>query len=453
MSGWFLVSLLACRAGGSLVPAPPRPGVEGRNVLLVVLDDVGTDRIASYGEHPVPARTPTLDRLAASGVRLSRAYAFPTCSTTRAALFTSRYGRRTGVSFNVKSDADEGLPHREVTIPEILGASTVPYTSAGVGKWHLEPRDKQSTADPLAQGFSSFAGPLGNLRSHESFYDYAWHARDGSVEPHTTTYLTTREIDEALALIETLPEPWFLYVSLHAPHHPWEAPPDALLAEPLPQDRRQLADLYDAMVEAADTELGRLVAQIDPSDTLVMVLGDNGTPNETIRPPTDPKRVKNSVFEGGIRVPWIVAGAGVPGGRVIDDLVSVVDVLPTLAEMSGLDVTQLSAPIDGRSLWPVLLDEPRGPRHPVFVEKYFPRGPKVSKQALVEERYKLIRHGDGFVGLFDLQDRHIEGDNLLSAPLTDEAGAAHARLLARLDALDRELGDGWFTEDEGLSCR
>ncbi|HHO52749.1 MAG TPA: hypothetical protein ENK18_18205 [Deltaproteobacteria bacterium] len=439
---------------GACRPAPaqlePRPGVAGRNVLLVLLDDVGVDRIASYGVHPRPARTPTLDRLADRGVRFSRAYAFPTCSTTRSALLTSRYGRRTGVSHNVKSDASRGLPHREVTIAEVLGAGAVPYTSAGVGKWHLEPREVQSVADPLAQGFTSFSGPLGNLEADESFHDYTWHVGDGSVQTHTTTYLTTREIDEALALLQRLPEPWFLYLSLHAPHSPWDPPPDALLAEPLPVSARGLSDRYDAVLEAADTELARLMDQIDPSDTLVMVLGDNGTPGKVTRPPTNPRRAKGTVHEGGIRVPWIVLGAGVPGGRVIDERISVVDVLPTLAEMSGIDLDTLPAPIDGHSLWPLLLDEPHEPRPPVFIEKYFVNGPGASRQALIEDRYKLIRTGTGDESLFDLQARRTDGPDLLEAPLSPEAQEAYARLSFQLDALDRELQGGWL---DSPGCR
>lgn len=428
---WTL-ALLALSCGPSRTPqgfvrTDPHPTVGEKNLLLVLLDDVSADRVSPYGG---PARMPTLDGLASQGVRLDQAYAYATCSPTRSALLTGRYTRRTGIGFNVKSDATSGLPHDETLVPELLRDAARPWTSAGIGKWHLTPHEERSVADPRAQGFASFEGPLGNLLVPETYTDYTWYTSDGRIEPHQTAYLTTREVDAALAHVARLPEPWFLYLSLHAPHAPFHAPPEALVTIPVAPDA-PIADRYDAMLEAADHELGRLLDAVDLTDTVVMVLGDNGTPRKAVRPPRRPGQGKNSFWEGGIRVPWIVAGPGIPAGQRRDGFVSVVDVYPTVAAMAGLRPERTEAPLDGRSLWPLVLEGDRTGRDELFVERYDPAHPKSSWTVLRHGALKLVRDGEEGTMVFDM--RHgPEGRRLPSA---EAAGP----LLSRLESLEASL--------------
>jgi arylsulfatase A-like enzyme len=430
--------------------AAPRDDVAGKNVLVVLLDDVATDRIGAYGEHERPARTPTLDALAAEGLRFTEAYAYPVCSPSRAAFLTGRHGRRTGIGYNVRPDADYSLPLHEGLIPELMAAGQVPYTSAGVGKWHLQPRNGQTIQHPLQHGFDHWSGSIGNLVKPDTYRDYSWYHPDGTVEEHASDYLTSREIDEAVRLVTTLPEPWFVLAAIHAPHGPWSAPPAELLTSPVADDA-PVADLYDAMLEAADHELARLLAVIDRDDTLIVVMGDNGTPKDAVRPPIEPKHAKGSVYEAGVRVPWIVAGLGIEPG-VSDELVHLVDWFPTLAQMSGTDPLRPGYDIDGQSLWPLLKGEPHTPRSLLFTEKYYTLRDGASVRAVRGPRYKLIERQSGFEGLFDLQGRHDDGPNLLKAKsaLSAEEEEAYQRLRSELTRVHTELGRS--PADGGLGC-
>ena len=110
---WFLPALAAD------VPPAPRP----TNVLVVVLDDVGTDKVSSYAEVPNAPATPRIDALGRQGVRFRNAYAYPVCSPTRAAILTGRYARRDGMGAIVRWQGKWELPLSEVLLPELLDAS------------------------------------------------------------------------------------------------------------------------------------------------------------------------------------------------------------------------------------------------------------------------------------------------------------------------------------------
>ncbi|TDJ78437.1 MAG: N-acetylgalactosamine 6-sulfatase (GALNS), partial [Planctomycetota bacterium] len=113
-------------------------------------------------------------------------------------------------------------------------------------------------------------------------------------------YATTDSADEAIAAIRTLPEPWFVWLAFNAPHKPVHEPPAHLhtYAPPLVG----IPTLYRAMVEAMDTEMGRVLAEIGPEDTVIF-LGDNGPYEEAITAPQDPTHGKGTIFEGGSACP------------------------------------------------------------------------------------------------------------------------------------------------------
>jgi len=447
----LLVYLLACApADPPFEPGPAREEVSGRNVLVVLLDDVATDRIGVYDEHPQPAHTPTIDSLAAQGLRFTEAYAYPVCSPSRAALLTGRHGRRTGIGYNVRPDADYWLPSHEGAIGELLAAGSTPYTSVGVGKWHLEPRPQQTVDHPRSFGFAHWSGAIGNLVKPETYTDYTWYDDDGSVHEHESEYLTTREVDEAIRLVSQTPEPWFVLAALHAPHFPWSPPPSHLVRQPVAPDAPP-ADLYDAMLEAADTELARLLAAVDLNETLVVVLGDNGNPKEVVRPPLLPRHGKGTVYEAGVRVPWIMAGAGIEPG-VSDELVHIVDLFPTFAEMAGVDPQREGMPVDGQSLWPLLRGEASSHRQTVFTEKYYTVNSRGSVRMVRDDRFKLMERGGGKELLFDLRGRADDGPDLLAEGALDaEAKAAYDKLRAELTATHQQLGRS--PADSRWGCR
>ncbi len=434
--------LFACSSPGPAplpdVPFRARVGAPTSppNVLVLVLDDVATDRIGAYDEHEQPAHTPTIDALAAEGIRFTEAYAHPVCSPSRASLLTGRMARRTGIGFNVRPGSDHRLPDGEGTLAELLKAAPSPYATYGIGKWHLQPRDTQTVAHPMSQGFDRWEGAIGNLVLPDSYTDYTWYEADGAIHEHESEYLTTREIDRLVDAVQTLPEPWFAWGALHAPHGPWTAPPASLLQAPVPEDASG-PDLYDAMLEAADTELARLLAHVDRSDTLIVLLGDNGTPKHMIRPPLKTEHGKGTAFEAGVRVPWIVVGPGVPPGQVSDALVSVVDLFPTVAEAAGVDPQRPGVPIDGVSLWPVLSGDQRSVRRFAFSEKAYRRNDRASLRMVRDQRFKLMERGKTHT-LHDLQGRHDDGPDV-SEVLSAEDQAAFEALKKELQRVKQDL--------------
>ncbi|MFT4627329.1 MAG: arylsulfatase B [Myxococcota bacterium] len=442
--------------GGSTSAGTPTPGTTATpaalppNVLLVVLDDVGVDKLATYAA-PVPPPTPTLDALAAGGVRFANAWSYAVCTPSRAALLTGRYGRRTGTSDHIITARDShSLSLDEVTLPELLAHAPDPWATALLGKWHLtgvhEPED---LLHPLAQGFDHYAGHMENL---SVVYDapgeaatagyFRWQKNTDGVHAFTDLYATTDTVEDVLAWVADAPEPWFVTASFAAPHSPYHVPPARFGLTPEPG--AELAWMYDAMLTVADAELGRLLDGLGEQRerTLVIALGDNGTPWEGVRPPHDPARAKSTVAEGGIHVPLIVSGPGIAPG-VSEALVHLVDVWPTLAEVAEVDLSAVptAGPVDGRSLWPQLRDPATPGREFAYTERLSPNGgPPYNRDIRVirDARYKLVqRIAVGDVPTWSLHDltTHLEdGPDLYSSAMSAEHSAAFDRLSSALDA-------------------
>jgi len=446
-------SLLACalalgacqpdeEAGPVDTPGDPFAGVDRPNVLLVILDDAGVDKVSSYGMHPDAPPTPHIDALAAEGQRFTQAWAYPMCSPTRAALLTGQHVRRYGIGSRL-------LPNEEPI--ELKAADTasladlvadVGYDTSFVGKWHLSAgRLGEAGYDhPTAHGFAWSEGSLANLVASmgepesDRGYTYWEELRNGRAT-WRTRYATSEVVDDAIDRALTMEEPWFLWVGLHSVHTPLHVPPPELYDGPLPATD---VEYVDAMVQAMDAEIGRLLAGL-PRELLdrtnVVLVGDNGTAEHGIAPPFDPAWDKGTVYEGGVRVPLVVRGPAVAQpGAVSDALVHVVDVFPTVAEWSGADPTGLD--LDGTS-WVPVLDAPDAPgSEQLFVEHFTPIGPgpyKVERSAARDGRFKYVLRETGQEELRRVgPDELPDGPDLLSsgAPLTAEEEEAWARLSA-----------------------
>ena len=440
----LLAPLLALPLGGSAAPPAPAPAAPRPNVLVVLLDDVGTDMVGAYGVPGAPC-TPFLDALAAAGARFERCYVDPVCSPSRAALLTGRHGLRTGVGTAVLAGSPErhaGLELAELTLPEHLRAHG--YATVGVGKWHLSGLGHTET-HPNQQGFDRFAGHLGGVL--ERGYSDWDRTEDGVTRP-TTTYATTRNVVDALRAVGQLPEPWLCYVSFNAAHAPYHAPPPGACGAcaggpgcgcPVPPSAPPEAR-YRAMVESLDAHVRALFEALQHASAgnlVTFVLGDNGTPRKLGAP--CPRPGKGLVYEGGIRVPLIVHGPGVvPGVR--PDLVSGTDLFATVAELVDAPIPPQAE--DSLSFAPVLRGAP-GPRRAAYAEFFSPNGlpfaPEEHRRAVVDQRWKLIRR-TGAPGLpaeelFDLASDPCETTDLLLAPLSPEARAAYLRLEDELERL------------------
>ncbi len=455
-------------------PATVVPTPAGGNILVIVADDLGVDKVAAYGEHPDPPPTPVLDRLADEGVKFRHAYSGPVCAPTRANMMTGRYGRRHGVGkiINVWT-YDYALPANELPLPAVLDSSAYfSYSNSFVGKWHLGSRP-EGPSHPADLGWSWHAGSLGNLADPTTIdtigkkdYSY-WERDDNGFVSISTEYATIQTTDDALDRIAVMPEPWMLWLAYNAPHEPLHVPPASLHSFVGLDDASSDYDKYQAMVESLDSEMGRLLVSIDPvvlDATTVFFIGDNGTPKHGISAPFDPEKGKGSVHEGGVNVPLIVRAPhlGLIGGTESTAFVHAVDLFTTISVIVGVDPGELEQQLpdgtfrpiafDGQSILPYLSDPMRvGARETMFVERFEPNGkdPFFSESvAIRDERWKLIRafeNGKDAENFFDLVfaglDVPVEGltEDLLLTEMDEEQQAAYDRLSAALDAQLAEL--------------
>ena len=456
---WFLPVLIACAEADERAsrqdPSEPTAPPGAENVLIVVIDDIGIDKIGAYGKHAEAPPTPVMDALAAEGVRFEYAYAHPTCTPTRAALLTGQYASRSELGSWIEPwSSDARLDPMSLTLPRVVATSPDhAWSNAAVGKWHLAGFLTDSPGDhPLACGFSTHSGSLANPSNAIEPQDdeprgyFRWEKSIDGELTWSDRYMTTDTVDDAIVLAETLAEPWLLYVAFNAAHTPLHVPPQRLLAHSLP-DTPSDAEIFDAMVTALDTELGRLLTAIDTvtaAPVTTMLIGDNGTPSHAIRPPLDPARSKGTVAEGGVRVPFIVAGprVGLPGA-VARTPVHVVDVLPTVAAIAGVSPGTLTDAagqpwlVDGLDLTPILADPETTDARLLYSEMFSPNGPppwSSFARTLRDAEYKLIETPNAYA-FFRLNEGLDEGDDLLPLGLDPAEQAAFESLQESLGTI------------------
>lgn len=426
--GWFFSAAVAQQ--------PPRP-----NILYIMADDLGWKDVGFHGSD---IKTPNLDRLAQTGVRLEQYYAHPWCTPSRAALLTGRYPFRYGLqTIAIPSAGTYGLATDEWLLPQALKEAG--YKTALVGKWHLGHADRKYW--PLQRGFDYQYGPiLGEIDyfTHSAHDTVDWY-RDNELV-NEEGYVTTLLGQDAVKLIDEHDgdTPLFLYLAFTAPHAPYQAPEDALeqyanIADP---NRRA----YAAMITVMDEQIGQVLAALDRrgmrDNTLIVFQSDNGGPRSaevtgevdtsggTI--PADNgifRGGKGSLYEGGIRVVGLANWPGhIASGSVADQPMHIIDWYPTLASLAGasLDSTK---PLDGLNIWPALADGQTVDRDAVGfdVEPF--------RAAVHEGDWKLVWKVSlpSQVELFNLAEDPAEETNL-----ADEKRRVVARLKRQIETVSQE---------------
>ncbi len=421
------------------------------NVLVILVDDVGVDKVSVYEMHPDPPATPHIDRLAAEGQRFTQAWAYPVCSPTRAAMLTGQHPRRHGIGNRLLPNEDpwELIADEVTALPEVL--ASVGYDTSFVGKWHLSAGrlGEDGLDHPGAHGFAWSEGSLANLvASYEETHDVRdyshWEELRNGTSSWKTHYATSEVVDDAIARARAMEEPWLLWVALPSAHTPLHVPPPELYDGPEPVTD---IELVDAMVEALDAEIGRLVDELGPAlleRTNLLLMGDNGTAEHGIAPPLDPDWDKGSVYEGGVRVPLVVRGPAVAApGSVSDALVHVVDVLPAAASWAAADVSGLD--LDGRPWDDVLADGSAMGSEQLFVEFFSPNGAgpyKTERAAARDAQFKYILGPSGGEELRRVSPGALaDGPDLLRVPmaLTPDEAEAWERLAAFLTSEQKRL--------------
>jgi arylsulfatase A-like enzyme len=430
-------------SGGGASSAAPRREFKSRpNVIIIVADDLG---YADLGCQNVSTdvRTPFIDSLAASGVRMTNGYVSGTlCSPTRAGLLTGRYQQRFGHENNPGPESADtfGLPLDQVTLPQQL--KSVGYTTAMVGKWHLGSRPEMH---PTQRGFDEFFGFLGGAHG----YDIVGQGRNvlqrGTMPLQKTDYLTDAFTREAVNFIDRQAraqasagssgaekKPFFLYLTYNAVHTPLQAPKEYLARFPNEKDDARRTML--AMLAAMDDGVGQLLAKLRDQkleeDTLIFFFSDNGGPTHANASRNNPFRgAKNTAWDGGIHVPFIVQWKGsLPAGKIYDQPVISLDITPTIFSVAGVS-TLPKGRYDGVELLPYLSGANTTPPHDAL---YWRSG---EQWAIRAGDYKLTRADiTAPPRLFNLKDDRGESIDL-SAKRPDLA----QQLKARFDQWNAQL--------------
>jgi arylsulfatase A-like enzyme len=426
----FALCLAAIAASGKAHATEDPP-----NILLVIADDMGVDASPCYPVGDQKPNMPVLENMCRTGVVFENVWSNPECSPTRATILTGRYGFRTGVTAAVLKTGGTGIRLDELSIQRLLDQRLDNrYAHAVFGKWHLSDRDNGGINNPGLMGVGHYAGIMKNG-------DYwRWNRTEDGQTQEIEGYATTVFTDEAIDWVSEQEQPWFLWLAYTAPHDPFHLPPAELhTRRDLSGDSLDIAvnplPYYLAMMEAMDSELGRFLASLradERENTIVIFVGDNGTPSEVVQSPYDDYRAKSTIFEGGIHVPMIVAGAGVTRrGEREAALINTTDLFATIADVAGTGITRSGDSISFRYL---LNGTSGSQREFVYAEFHDEYRKWRNGWAIRDERFKLVKFGSGR-RLFDLIKDPFEKQDLLypnPTPDAQETAESLARAAARL---------------------
>ena len=377
-----LPCLYAARAAG----ARRRP-----NVVFFVADDLGYADVGCYGQKKI--KTPNIDRLAAEGMRFTQAYSGnPVCAPSRCTLMTGYHTGHAQVRGNKQIGGTEGWklgstiggqwPIVEDTFTVAKLFKRAGYATGAFGKWGLG--RVGTTGDPQKQGFDHFFGYICQRQAHTFYPNHLW--RDGEVfwieenkDGAERVYSADVITDEALKFVRANKDkPFFLYVPTTVPHVALQVPEDSLAEykgqwpDPpydgskgyIPHEHPRAC--YAGMITRMDREVGRIMSLLKElgldDNTLVIFSSDNGptyaggVDADFFESAGPLNGLKGSVYEGGVRVPFIARWPGrIKPGSESDHITAFWDFLPTCAQLLREPVP---AGLDGISILPTLLGRP-----------------------------------------------------------------------------------------------
>ena len=436
----FAVALLGLVAGSGLLPAADLP--RKPNVIFILADDLGYGDLGCYGQKLI--RTPSLDRMAAEGIRFTNCYAGSTvCAPSRCVLMT---GLHTGHA-RVRGNALVPLEPQDVAVAEVLKQAG--YATALVGKWGLG--EAGSTGIPNRQGFDHFFGYLSQVHAHNYYPEFLWRNTQqvslpnvversprnplGGVATKRVQYSNDLMADEAAAFVRQHKDrPFFLYLAYTLPHANNEAGKKGMevpdygpyASQDWPEPEKGRA----AMITRLDGYVGRLLAQLTElgldRQTIVFFSSDNGPHAEGgsnpqfFRSSGPLQGIKRSLHDGGIRVPMIVRWPGaIEAGRVSDLASAFWDFLPTAAELTG---GKTPVGLDGLSVVPTLLGKGKQREHEFLYWEFHEGG---SQQAVRTGSWKAVRAWQGPIRLYDLRTDLGEDRDV---------AAQHPEIVAKIEA-------------------
>jgi arylsulfatase A-like enzyme len=376
-----------------LAPSLRAAGAERRpNLVFLLADDLGYGDLGCYGQQKI--RTPNVDRLAAEGMRFTQFYAgAPVCAPSRCTLLTGLHTGHAWIRDNgeLPTEGQRPIPASTVTLAEVLKSAS--YHTGIVGKWGLG--GPGTEGEPNRQGFDHWFGYLCQREAHRYYPDHLWRNGEKVLLPQNENggrgqYSHDLVANEALQFLKDSATgakagtPFFLYVAFTTPHVDLDAPDDSMKPylgrweeKPFPGNHYRAEAhpraAYAGMVSRMDRDVGRILAALKElgldDDTLVVFASDNGPTNAGgsdpafFRSAAGSRGLKGSVFEGGIRAPFIARWPGhVAAGSTSDFAGAFWDVMPTFAELAGA-APRNDLHLDGVSFVPTLLGRPGQKSH------------------------------------------------------------------------------------------
>lgn len=392
------------------------------NILLIIADDLGKDAINGYQEGSIKPNTPNIDAIRNNGLMFSNFWVNPTCTPTRGAIITGKYGYRTGVK-----GVGDVLNSSETVVQKYINDNTnSAYATAVIGKWHLS--GNNAGFNPESFGIDYYSGLI---RGAVDDY-YRWQLTEDGASSLQTNYITEVFTDLAIDWVNSQSKPWFLWLAYNAPHTPFHVPPANMHSQcTLPEYAvgMDATPYYMAAIEAMDFQIGRMLESL-PTDerenTVIIFIGDNGTPNQVAQSPYSSTTVKNTLYQGGINVPMFISGKGVSRTGVEANLLTGTDLFVTISQVAGINLTEYE---DSKG-FKDLFSQSGGIRNFQYSEL---KDGSTDLWTISDGTYKLLIKDTGNEEMYDLINDPYEGNNLLNGTLTAAEQNAKVQLETELN--------------------
>jgi arylsulfatase A-like enzyme len=364
------------------------------NIIILLADDLGW---ADLGLRGSDIETPNIDSLARDGLTLNRFYSMPICTPTRSALMTGRDPMKLGsVYAGFQPWQNGGVSPEEHFMPETFQAAG--YQTAMIGKWHLG-----HTTEPLLPNSRGFDYFFGHLNTQIDYYDYTVAGgydlqKNGLSFKGSNQYATELHAEEAVKFIKEIRDadrPFFMYVPFLSPHAPMQAPKVLENKYKSRSNRPFPKRTYAAMVDSLDQAIGNILQSLEEegleNNTLVFFFSDNGGLKAFGADNSPFRGVKLETFEGGIRVNALMKWPGhIVGGSITNNVVSVLDVYPTLSDLVNIPMLN-KKPLDGQSRLGTIVNSGEDLRNG---DLYFASNSPIFNKyhlAVLEEKWKLVQ--------------------------------------------------------------
>ena len=399
------------------------------NILLIIADDMGIDSTPGFGINEDLPVTPTLDSFREKGLSFTNCWAAPQCSPTRAAIMSGKFGIKTGV---MRPPLILETSHTSL-FTKIKEHSITDYSMGLIGKWHIGGSSTSNYSHPKDSGVPYYEGVF--TSQVPDYYSWTKVNSDG-VEEQVDEYATTHLTNNAISWIENQTKPWFLWLAHVAPHKPFQTPPEGTYTT-TPSNNRTT---YLSMIENLDYEINRLISSMNAEtleNTVIIFIGDNGTPGQANNYwPSG--HAKASIYEGGIRVPLIIAGKSIERiNEVETSLVQATDLHATILELAGVPL--LGGTDNSLSLKPVLSFANQVSKNINYTDY---ESSDIELWATRNDTYKLIEDENGREEFYNIIIDLKEETNLIGNLTTEQE-----TIKTMLQQEAQTIRNGWSCDD------